>query len=146
MDQSDPALGGLQGGLKKGRVGRVVCRPADYQRQIADYDGQQIIEIVSNSAGQLADGFELLSLAQDGLGGLAFCDLGLQAKISLIQLKARRIVSAKNRFRCRPAKASAAAKIAIIAPSALPVTEPSLKKRTAIGKLADSRKAIRVGR
>src|SRR6516162_1255864 len=56
------------------------------------------------------------------------------------------MVSAKIRLRCPPANESAAAKTTIMAPRAFPVTVLSQKKRTAIGKLAESRKASSVAR
>ena len=56
---------------------RLLQRAAD-DLQPADHRGQQIVEIVGDAAGELADRLHLLRLAQRLLGALALADLGLQ--------------------------------------------------------------------
>ena len=46
--------------------------------QITDDDGQQIIEIMGDAAGKLADGFELLRLAKSFFGRRASVDLCIE--------------------------------------------------------------------
>ena len=52
----------------------------------ADYDRQHIVEIMSDPAGQLADGFHLLDLAQLGFGRLALDRFGLEGFVGGPQL------------------------------------------------------------
>ena len=52
----------------------------------ADHDRQHIIEIMRDSARQLADGFHLLDLAQLGFGRLAFDRFGLEGFVGGPQL------------------------------------------------------------
>jgi hypothetical protein len=59
-------------------VGR---QPALGQVQRADDDGQHVVEVVGDAAGELADGLHLLELAHLGLGRLAALGLGLQAGV-----------------------------------------------------------------
>ena len=56
------------------------------------------------------------------------------------------MVSTKNRLSCLAASASAVAKTKTIAANPLPVVEPFRKNKTAIGRLADTRNARRLGR
>ena len=46
--------------------------------EIADDDGQQIVEVVRDAAGELADRFQLLRLAQGAFGGRTAVDLGIK--------------------------------------------------------------------
>ena len=122
------------------------CRSADRQNQVADHDRQQIVEIVRDPSGQLTDGLELLRLAQRRLGGLMFRDFGLQAKIGLVQLKPQPHGFGKEPVELSCGERQRGCEDQNHRRQSLPVAEPSQKNRTAIGKLADSRKARRVGR
>ena len=51
----------------------------------ADHHRQHIVEVVRDSAGQLADRLHLLDLAKLGLGGLALDRFGLQRLVGLPQ-------------------------------------------------------------
>jgi hypothetical protein len=46
--------------------------------EVADDDRQQIVEVVRDASGQVADGVEFLRLAQRFLGGGATIDLGVK--------------------------------------------------------------------
>ena len=58
------------------------------QRKVdaADDDGEHVVEVVRDAAGELADRFHLLDLAKLGLGGLALGGLRLQRLVGLPQL------------------------------------------------------------
>ena len=56
---------------------RLVERAGD-DLEPADHRGEQIVEIVGDAAGELADRLHLLRLAERLLGALALADLGLQ--------------------------------------------------------------------
>ena len=60
--------------------------PAAGEVDAADHDGQHIVEVVGDAAGQLADRFHLLDLAKLGFGGFAFFGFGLQRGVGLLQL------------------------------------------------------------
>ena len=51
----------------------------------ADHDRQHIVEVVGDAAGQLADRFHLLDLAELGFGGLALDRFGLQRLVRFPQ-------------------------------------------------------------
>ena len=51
--------------------------------QVAGDDGEQVVEVVGESAGELADGFHLLGLDQCGLAGLLFGDVDGQHEEAL---------------------------------------------------------------
>ena len=52
----------------------------------ADDDGEHVVEVVRDAAGELADRLHLLHLAKLGLGGLALGCFGLERPIGLPQL------------------------------------------------------------
>ena len=52
----------------------------------ADDDGEHVVEVVRDAAGQLADRFHLLDLAELGLGGLALGGFGFQRLVRLPKL------------------------------------------------------------
>ena len=54
--------------------------------EIADHGGQQIVEIMGEAAGELADRLHLLGLHQRGFGPLAMLDLALQFEICRFEL------------------------------------------------------------
>ena len=58
------AIGGLQGDLGGLAGARVCAGPFGQHVQIADDHGQEIVEVVGDAAGQLADAFHLLRLGQ----------------------------------------------------------------------------------
>ena len=60
------------------RFSRGSSTPRGDDLEPADHRGQQIVEIVGDAAGQLADRLHLLRLAQRLLGPLALADLGLE--------------------------------------------------------------------
>ncbi len=57
--------------------------PADHV-EAAQHDGQEVVEVVRDAAGELADGFHLLRLAQRLLGPLARLVLRLQLARALL--------------------------------------------------------------
>ena len=83
------ALGALHGGVDRlssawraaRRRSPVLARsakPPPHRVEIADDDGEQIVEVVRDAAGELAHGLHLLRLAQRRLGLLAQPRLGLE--------------------------------------------------------------------
>ncbi len=78
LGQRGCALGGSHGGadvaLQLQRL--VALMAALHQVEAADDAGQQVVEVVGNAAGQLADRFHLLRLAQGFFGAAALGDLG----------------------------------------------------------------------
>ena len=53
---------------------------------IAEHHGQEVVEVMGNPGGELADGFEPLHLPQGGLHALALLDLGKQLAVGRRQL------------------------------------------------------------
>ena len=82
--EGEQALGQLRGALGAGQ--RIVERAfgarfddaALGDAEIADDDGEQIVEVVRDAAGQLADGFHLLRLPQRLLGQFAPLGFGVE--------------------------------------------------------------------
>ena len=91
-------LGAAQGGGQ--RLGRqlVVRRPLlellAQQVEVADDDAQEVVEVVGEAAGQVADGFHLLRLLELALDGLAAADVanggdGDEAAVRLLHRERR---------------------------------------------------------
>jgi hypothetical protein len=55
-----------------GNVGRVAAENPGHRFDIADDDGQQIVEIMRDTAGQLPDAFHLLRLTRALISGASF--------------------------------------------------------------------------
>ena len=60
--------------------------PAQRKVDAADDDGEHVVEVVRDAAGELADGFHLLDLAKLGFGGFAFLRPLLQRLVGFPQL------------------------------------------------------------
>jgi hypothetical protein len=74
MGEGGGALGrALRGGNVAVDLGGTALTQPDLQQvQRADDAGQEVVEVVRDAAGELADGFHLLRLAQGFFGVLAF--------------------------------------------------------------------------
>lgn len=74
LGQRRATLGALQGAVDQAMQARIVGKPFTQQVEIAHHRHQQIVEIMRNAAGELADGLHLLRLAQLLLGLFARSD------------------------------------------------------------------------
>ena len=63
-DERGSAIGGFADMVKRGSQSFILLRFLLHQLAVAFDDGQQIIEVVSDAAGQGADGFHLLLLTK----------------------------------------------------------------------------------
>jgi hypothetical protein len=85
MGQASTMLSRLLRGAHVAEDAVVILRQSTNQAEIAIYDLQEIVEIVSNPAGQVADRFYLLCLMQGRFGFQSFCDLSAQAVVCFAQ-------------------------------------------------------------
>jgi hypothetical protein len=82
-DQFGAAAGGGEGRLEvipRSPGGRAAC---PQRVQVAGDDGEQVVEVVGEAAGELADGFHLLGLDQGGLAGFLLGDVDGQHEKAL---------------------------------------------------------------
>jgi hypothetical protein len=76
--QLGAALGCALYGVDQARGVNGTARTALQQIDIAENDGQQIVEVVGDTAGQLANSLQTLRLLQHRLGLLTFADFGFE--------------------------------------------------------------------
>ena len=86
LRQGGAALSALGGAVDQA-FGRGIVRQALAQQlEIAEHRGQQVVEVVRHAAGELADRFQLLQLAQLVLGAGALGDLRQQLVMGMLEL------------------------------------------------------------
>ena len=89
LGQIGAAFGGFVDQLRDrgelGLVGDGVCQNADG----AGDDGQDVVEVVRDAAGQLADRVHLLRLPQLGFGGLLFGQVAADEEVAADRLRPR---------------------------------------------------------
>ena len=86
LRQGGAALGALRGAVEQAVGGGIVRQPLAQQLEIAEHRGQQVVEVVRHAAGELADQFQLLQLAQLLLGAGALGDLRQQLVMGMLEL------------------------------------------------------------
>ena len=91
------------------RSGRAASRADLAQDEVepAHHHGQQVVEIMRDAAGELADGLHLLRVAQRLLGARALLDLAQQLPVRFGELRVRSATrrSSVSFRRCRPSSA-----------------------------------------
>ena len=80
------ALGALRGAVDQAFRDGIVRQPLAQKLEIAQHRGQQVVEVVRHAAGELADRFQLLQLAQLVLGAVALGDLRKQLVMGMLEL------------------------------------------------------------
>ena len=80
LSQLRAALGGADRRAQHLLRPLVVMHHAD-EFEIAEHGGQQVIEVMRDAAGELADRLHLLGMAQSGLDGLALLGLGEEPRM-----------------------------------------------------------------
>ena len=86
LRQGGAALSALGGAVDQAFGGGIVRQPLAQQLEIAEHRGQQVVEVVRHAAGELADRFQLLQLAQLVLGAGALGDLRQQLVMGMLEL------------------------------------------------------------
>ena len=89
LGERGAAFGPFDRALDQAQCPGVVLQPLAQQLQVAEHGGQQIVEVVGDPAGELADRLHLLRLAERLLDLDAFPDLGrdplLQGLVQALQ-------------------------------------------------------------
>ena len=86
LRQGGAALGALGGAVDQAFGGGIVRQALAQQLEIAEHRGQQVVEVVRHAAGELADRFQLLHVAQLVLGAGALGDLRQQLVVRMLEL------------------------------------------------------------